>query len=87
MQAVSINPSHLEIANDNLTQLISSALILGDINLLDPSASWLMGLLSNYGISTGVVEDFFTIYRQAVERYLGEGGVLIRDWLSKQLSA
>ncbi len=87
MQAVSINPSHLEIANDNLTQLIYSALILGDINLLDPSASWLMGLLSNYGISTGVVEHFFTIYRQAVERYLGEGGVLIRDWLSKQLSA
>jgi hypothetical protein len=87
MQAVSINPSHLEIANDNLTQLIYSALILGDINLLDPSASWLMGLLSNYGISTDVVEHFFTIYRQAVERYLGEGGVLIRDWLSKQLSA
>ena len=86
MQAVSINPDHLEIANDNLTRLIYSALILGDINLLDPSASWLNGLLRNHGISTGVVEQFYTIYRQAVERYLGEDGVVIRDWLSKQIS-
>jgi hypothetical protein len=87
MQAVSINPGHLDIANDNLIRLIYSALILGDINLLEPSAAWLNGLLRNYGISTGVVEQFYTIYRQAVERYLGEDGVVIRDWLSKQPSA
>jgi MerR family transcriptional regulator, light-induced transcriptional regulator len=86
MQAVSIDPEHLEIANDNLTRLIYSAMILGDINLLDPSASWLKGLLRNYGITTGFVEQFYTIYRQAIERYLSEDGVVIRDWLSKQLS-
>jgi hypothetical protein len=87
MQAVSMNPDHLEIANANLTQLIYSALILGDINLLDPSTAWLNGLLRNYGLSIGIVEKFYTIYRQAVERYLGEDGLVIRDWLSKQLSA
>jgi DNA-binding transcriptional MerR regulator len=87
MQAVSIEPDHLEIANDNLTRMIYSALLMGDINLLDPSASWLNGLLRNYGIAPGIVEQFYTIYRQAVERYLGEDGVVIRDWLSKQLSA
>ncbi len=87
MQAISIEPVYLEIANDNLTRQIYSALILGDINLLDHSVSWLNGLLGNYGISTGVVEQFYTIYRQAVEHYLGDDGVVIRDWLSKQLSA
>lgn len=86
MQAVTIEPPHLKIANDNLTQLINSALILGDINLLDPLVSWLNGLLGNYGITTGAVEQFYIIYRQAVERYLGDDGILIRDWLSKQLS-
>lgn len=86
MPSVSIDPSHLEIANDNLTQQIYSALIMGDINLLDASASWLNGLLKNYGVTSDVVEQYYIIYRQAVERYLGEDGGLIRDWLSKQLS-
>ena len=77
MQDESINPDHLEIATDNLTRLIYSALILGDINLLDPSASWLNGMLRNHGIATVIVDKFYTIYRQAVERYLGADGVMI----------
>jgi methanogenic corrinoid protein MtbC1 len=87
MQSVPADPAYLEIAKDNLTQMIYSALILGDINLLDHSVSWLDGMLSNYGISTHVVGQFYTIYRQAVERYLGDEGIVIRDWLSKQLSS
>jgi methanogenic corrinoid protein MtbC1 len=86
MQALPIEPVHLEIAKDNLTRLIYSSLILGDITLLDPTVSWLNGLLSNHGLATSLVKQFYTIYRQAVERYLGEDGVMIRDWLSKQLS-
>ncbi len=87
MQALPIEPAHLEIAKDNLTQMIYSALILGDITLLDPTVPWLNGLLVNHGIANGLVEQFYTIYRQAVERYLGEDGVMIRDWLSRQLTA
>lgn len=86
MQALLIEPAHLEIAKDNLTQLIYSALILGDITLLDPTISWLNGLLGNHGLATGLVKQFYTIYCQAVESYLGEDGVMIQDWLSKQLS-
>ena len=40
-----IEPGHLELATTNLTRLIASALVLGDINLLDPSIEWLNGLL------------------------------------------
>ena len=83
LQAALIEPAHLQIAIDNLTQLIYSALILGDINLLDYSVSWLNGLLANYGITTQAVEQFYALYRQAVEHYLGEDGDVILDWLGK----
>jgi hypothetical protein len=87
LQAAPIEPVYLEIANENLTQQIYSALILGNINLLDPSIEWLNGLLKNHGMRAGVTEQFYTIYRQAIERYLAEDGVVIRDWLSRQISA
>ena len=83
MQSGSIEPAHLEIANASLTRMISSALILGDINLLDHSITWLNGLLENHGLSTAVTVQFFATYRQAVERHLGEQGGIIPDWLVK----
>ncbi len=83
LQATSIEPAHLQIGVDNLTQLIRSALILGDINLLEHSVSWLNGLLVNYGISTEAVGQFYALYRLAVEHYLGEDGAVILDWLGK----
>ncbi len=87
MQTFPVKPAHLQVANDQLTQLIYSALILGDITLLDHSATWLNGLLSNYGVPTKAVEQFYAIYRQAVEHYLGEDSSVILDWLTKQIAA
>ena len=67
MQDVPIISSYMEIANENLTQLIYSALILGDINLMDHSAAWLYGLLDNFGVSNQAVAQFYMIYRRAVD--------------------
>jgi hypothetical protein len=83
MQSKSVEPAYVKIANLNLTRMISSALILGDINLLDHSIIWLNGLLDNYGLSSFVAENFYATYRQAVERHLGVGGAIILDWLAK----
>lgn len=83
MQAGPIEPTHLEIANTNLTRLIASALTLGDINFLDHSIAWLNGLLKNYGLTNSGVMKFYAIYTQAVEHYLGDEGGIILDWLSK----
>jgi len=83
MQAEPIEPAHVEIANANLTRMISSALILGDINLLDHSATWLNGMLKNRGLSTFGVMQFYKTYRQAVERYLGDDSGIIQQWLAK----
>jgi DNA-binding transcriptional MerR regulator len=87
MQSKPIALAHLEIANANLSRMISSALILGEINLLDHSIPWLNGLLENHGLSTSLVMQFYTIYRQVVEHYLGDEGAIILDWLSKLQSS
>ena len=78
-----IEPAHLELANTNLTHLIASALVLGDVNLLDPSIEWLNGLLENRGFSASVVLQFYAAYLQAVERCLGDEGEVILSWLSR----
>jgi hypothetical protein len=83
MQAEPIEPAHVEITNAHLTRMISSALILGDINLLDHSATWLNGMLKNRGLSTFRVMQFYKTYRQAVERYLGDDSGIIQQWLAK----
>jgi methanogenic corrinoid protein MtbC1 len=83
MQAEPIAPAHLEIANANLTQLIASALTLGDINFVDHSIAWLNGFLGNHGFTTSAARQFYGIYRQAVDQYLGDEGGIIQDWLIK----
>ncbi len=83
MQTELIEPVYLEIANANLTRMVASALILGDINLLDHSIEWLNGLLEKRGFSTSVVLQFYTAYLQAVQRNLGDEGKIILGWLSR----
>lgn len=74
-------PVKLDHANVNLTQLIASALSLGDINLLNQSIVWLNGLLNTSGLSISWVKQYYATYRQAVERYLGEDGAIIQNQL------
>ena len=83
LQDAQLETAHVGIAIDNLGRLISSALSLGDINLLDPSVAWLGGLLENRGISPAVAGQFYAVYTEAVKKYLGEDGAIIQDWLSK----
>ena len=83
MQSISIKPAHLEIANTNLTHMIGSALMLGNINLLDHSIAWLNGLLENHGLSQSGTVQFYAAYQKGIESVFGEEGTMIRDWLSK----
>lgn len=83
MQSKPVDPAHVEIANTNLTRMIASALILGDISLLDYSSSWLNLLLKNYGLSTSLALHFYSAYQTAVDHYLGNEGTIIMNWLSK----
>jgi hypothetical protein len=83
MQSEIIEPAYLEIAIANLSRQVASALILGDINLLDPSIEWLNDLLENRGFSGSVVVQFYLAYQHAVERSIGDEGKVILGWFSR----
>ncbi len=82
-QPEQIKPAQLAYAITQLNQFISSALILGDINLMDHSITWLNGLLKSYGLSLSWIGHYYTTYRQAIELYLGEAGQPILEKLAK----
>ena len=78
-----VTPAQLDNANTNLNQFITSALALGDISFLDDSCGGLNQQLKSYGLSISGVRQYFTTYRQAAERYLGEDSAIIQDQLAK----
>jgi MerR family transcriptional regulator, light-induced transcriptional regulator len=86
LQEESVEPSMVELANENLSQNISSALGLGEISFLDSSVSWLNGMLNNHGVSSVSILKFFSVYQQALEHYLGDDGVIILNWLGRYLT-
>jgi len=83
LQHGGVRTAHLEIAIDNLTQHISSALRLGDINLLDRSITWLDGMLKNRGISPSITADLYAAYAEAVVKYAGKDAAMVSEWLSR----
>ena len=83
MQPDQLEPAHLDKAISYFSRDIISSLSLGDIHFLDPSVGWLLGLLENHGLSPSLARRYFTVYSQAVQRYLGSHGVPILDWFTK----
>jgi DNA-binding transcriptional MerR regulator len=83
MRPDQLEPAHLENANSYFSRDLISALSLGDIHFLDHSVGWLLGLLENHGLSPSLAGRYFTAYRQAVQRYLGNHGSPILDWFTK----
>jgi MerR family transcriptional regulator, light-induced transcriptional regulator len=83
LQGGQIEPAHLEVANSNFTRAIMSALILGDINFLEHSMDWLVGLLENHGLSPSLAVEYYAAYRRAVQQQLGNQAAPILDWLSQ----
>jgi methanogenic corrinoid protein MtbC1 len=77
-------PDHLEAAVYHLTHMLPAALELGDLDALTPSLAWVKGLLVNRGIPDAAVNGFLSIFDQAIERYLGAQGALIRNWMAMQ---
>jgi MerR family transcriptional regulator, light-induced transcriptional regulator len=76
--------TYAQIALENFTRLVVSALSLGEIKYLDHSIAWLNGLLENHGLPGSLARQFYGVYLEAVERLLGEGGSMITQWLREQ---
>jgi len=87
LQVGGLDPTYAQIALENFTRLVVSALILGEIKYLDHSITWLNGLLKNHGLPGSLARQFYGTYQQAVERHLGEKGGMITQWLGEKASA
>ncbi|MBC7227455.1 MAG: cobalamin B12-binding domain-containing protein [Thermoflexales bacterium] len=62
---------------------IRSALMLGDIALADAHVDWLRGLRDGFSLPLGWVAPFLEAYRKGVERYLGDDGAPLLEWLEE----
>jgi DNA-binding transcriptional MerR regulator/methylmalonyl-CoA mutase cobalamin-binding subunit len=78
-----IKHSQLDHACKYLSQSITAALTLGDIQLIYPTCDWLEYQLHANGLSTEWVKIFFKTYQQVSDHILGEDSRVITDQLIK----
>ncbi len=81
LQGTSIEPGRVHTASAYFTRMISAALQLGNIHLLDYSIAWLDGLLKNNGYTIEAARQFYRAYQQALESHPGLDSDLVVDWL------
>lgn len=74
---------NMEMVNSHLGANIRSALVLGDIDLLTFEIAWTETLLTNNGIPRDLLYDYLQLYRQKMERLIGEEGSVIMNWFSR----
>jgi DNA-binding transcriptional MerR regulator len=74
--------THLSIANLNLSQNIIAALTLGDIAFLEVDIEWVKHLFENLGIPQELLDQYISVYAEAIEKQLGEEGHLIFNYLN-----
>jgi methanogenic corrinoid protein MtbC1 len=70
------------VANRFLCQNIEAALILGDINLLEPELKWIVGYLDQKQSLPDLLSTYLLGYSQALNQVLDEQGELIISWFS-----
>jgi DNA-binding transcriptional MerR regulator len=76
---------HSRLANANIkfARNIIAALLLGNIDFMGNSITWVEGLLINHQMPTEQLHRYLNAYRQAVQTHLDERGKIIRDWLAQ----
>jgi len=73
---------HLAAINHDISQTVTAALDLGDINLLGKDIGWFEQLLLSYHQSSIFINDYMLAYYQAAKIHLSESPRLIVDWLA-----
>ena len=76
-------PEDILAANKDLTADITSALKLGDINLLLPNIVWTTNLLANREITKDVLYNYFSIFADTIQEILGDEAEPVFTFISK----
>jgi DNA-binding transcriptional MerR regulator len=85
MSEAGVTSTQLTIANLNLTQNISAALVLGDIRFMYADMEWVKHLLKNLDIPQDLLKTYISIYAGAIAYQLGDEGLLISNYLTSLL--
>lgn len=67
-----------------LSEAITAALYLGDLDLLLPELSWVQALLDNREIKNVGVGQFLRAYANSTREMMGDAGGPLADWLDEQ---
>jgi methanogenic corrinoid protein MtbC1 len=81
LEATSIAPDHLALANRELALNIEAALTLGDMDFLGTDIEWIRGLITNYALPAESLQGYLRAYCQAAQAHLDERGEPIVTWL------
>lgn len=66
---------------DQFSQLLASALMLGDVRFLDSELQWIRQYLNNLGIPLESLSVFLDAFYRAIEEEMGARGTLIVEYL------
>lgn len=78
-----IHSQHLTNANLQLTEDLIAAIRLGDLHFVAQNMDWVRGLIQNYDIPTYALDQYMDAYLVAVQKVLGEDGIIVTDYLKE----
>lgn len=74
-----------EIASQQLSSNLVSAMSMGTIEAVAVEIGWLTGLLREHNQSTSDLDKFLSAYSKSIEKAMGHEGQPISDWLKTQI--
>lgn len=85
-KALRISLQYLYTANHFLGENIIAGLRLGELAYLDDEMKWLAPVLAGHALSSGIVQNYLSLYTSAVRHQLGDAAEVITDWLEGQIT-
>lgn len=83
LQGLEIPDGHLDVAAYNLSKNIKAALVLDNLDYINPELDWIKGLLEARQLPTEILYLYLRTYEQALETHLDERGAPIISWLAQ----
>jgi DNA-binding transcriptional MerR regulator len=82
MQAYGLSIDHIHDVNAYLGDRLSAALAFEDLALIEPDLEWLRGLFSTRRLPVDLLTHYLGLYRQALQKEMGETGAPIVRWMT-----
>ncbi len=82
----SVSQGMLTTSNKCFGDSINAALRLGDINFVGPDIQWVRGFFLHAGLPDILIEEYLSVYHQALEKYMPHADPMLIHWIEKIIS-